>query len=220
MSSFDLHLVNSTVPTHFTQTSSTLLDIFLVNSYDRVLFYNQLNAPTFSHHDLIFLTFDFETIYRPNNRLSFKRDFKNINKTSLELDIRSIPWENIYLLSSPNDQVEFLNTNILYLYNTHVPLKQIKTRNVSKPWFTNIIKDLINQRDQAYRRWVRTRVIEFQEVYKALRNRVVLEIRTAKKHHFASHLQTKTDGKKLWKNLRELGLGKNLNLNLILTVMN
>lgn len=208
MNSFDLHSVNSSVPTHFTQTSSTLLDLFLVSKNDQVLFYDQLAAPVFSRHDLIFLTFDFRTENCPKNPVIQFRDFKNVNRSLLEQHIRSLPWENIYLMPSPDDQVMFLNENIQNLFNIHVPLKTKKYINVSKPWFTNEIKELINQRDLAYRRWIRFRVEELHTAYKTLRNNVVQVIRAAKIQFYSNRLNVSSDGRKLWSSLRGLGIGK------------
>lgn len=53
--SVGLSPVNNSTPTHFTSTSSTLLDVFLVNNMSKILLYDQLSTPCFSKHDLIFL---------------------------------------------------------------------------------------------------------------------------------------------------------------------
>lgn len=41
-------------PTHFTSTSSKLLDLILTSSENLIASHGQLNAPGFSHHDLIY----------------------------------------------------------------------------------------------------------------------------------------------------------------------
>lgn len=56
MYSFGLKVVNSVLPTHFTTSCNTLLDLFIVNDTSKILLYDQISAPCFSKHDLIFLS--------------------------------------------------------------------------------------------------------------------------------------------------------------------
>ncbi|XP_075157688.1 uncharacterized protein LOC142230955 [Haematobia irritans] len=58
LESIGLYTINRTNPTHFTSSSSSLLDIFLVDSPTKALLYDQISAPCFSKHDLIFMTYD------------------------------------------------------------------------------------------------------------------------------------------------------------------
>ena len=55
-----MHSVNTSVPTHYTSTSCTLLDVYFVVDKTKVLLYDQLDVPQFSKHDLIFLSYDFK----------------------------------------------------------------------------------------------------------------------------------------------------------------
>ena len=73
MATLGLSPINRSVPTHFTTSSSTLLDLFFVNNISKVLLYDQISAPCFSKHDLIFTTYDF---YLHHDVKSFSyRDF-------------------------------------------------------------------------------------------------------------------------------------------------
>lgn len=212
MGSLNLFPVNATVPTHFTEHSSTLLDLFLVSPRSKVLFYDQLSAPAFSRHDLIYLTFDFATT--SSARTFEYRDFKNINYPLLDEHVRSINWSTVHGLPSPNEQIQFLNSNILHLYNAHVPIRTITALPHSAPWLSSQIRLLIRQRDLAYSRWKHYRLPEHRRIYCSLRNRVVLEIRTAKAQTYSNRLNASVGGKLLWQNLRNIGIGKSKCLNL------
>ena len=59
MTSLGMYIVNKTVNTHFTATSSGLLDFFFIDKHSKNLLYNQISCSNFSKHDLIFLTCDF-----------------------------------------------------------------------------------------------------------------------------------------------------------------
>lgn len=206
MSSFNLFPVNTTVPTHFSDQSSSLLDLFLVNHINKVLLYDQLSAPSFSRHDLIYITFEFHIVTSART-LEF-RDFKNINYTLLEEHTRSVDWDTIYRLTSPDEKVEFLNTNIANLYNRHVPLRTKTLLPNSAPWFSNQIRALMRQRDLAYNRWKRFRLESHRSCYCTLRNKVVTEIRVAKSLFYSNRLNASMGSRLLWRNLRHIGVGK------------
>ena len=54
-----INIVNNTLPTHFSNTINTLLDLFFIDCIDKKLLYDQISCPVFSKHDLILLSFDF-----------------------------------------------------------------------------------------------------------------------------------------------------------------
>ena len=81
--------VNLTTPTHFTTSSSTLLDMFFVTNRLKVQLYDQIAVPQFSKHDLIFLSYDAK-FDRTNTSFTY-RNFKNINIVNLCQSIRDIP---------------------------------------------------------------------------------------------------------------------------------
>lgn len=206
MRTFDLRPVNVDTPTHFSGLACTLLDVLFVSELEKVLFYDQLSAPAFSKHDLVYLTFDF--VLTPFCTTFQYKDFKHINSTALESNIRSTNWERTQYMPCVNEQVEFLQTNIDRLFNAHVPLKTRTTDQVSRSWFNNDILLLMDQRDLAYNRWKRYRLEEHHHAYRSLRNRVVSKIRAEKKNFFTNRLNASLCKRKLWNNLREIGIGK------------
>lgn len=103
LSAIGLLIINQTMPTHFTSTSSTLLDLYFIGNLSRKLLYDQLSASTFSRHDLIFLSYDFEKT--PNQHKITYRDFKNVDLISLENDIFNIPWDQIFFMATVYEQV-------------------------------------------------------------------------------------------------------------------
>ena len=121
MATFGLYTTNTAVPTHYTNTVSTLLDLFFVSNRINVIKYDQISAPTFSKHDLIFLAYDFKTINEPYNEKF--RDFRHIGYRSLLESFNLLNLDRIYHMTSVEDQVRFLQDNIRDLYNNFVALK-------------------------------------------------------------------------------------------------
>ncbi|XP_075157548.1 uncharacterized protein LOC142230808 [Haematobia irritans] len=162
MSVIGLSATNSTIPTHFSSTTSTLLDLFFVNDLSNVLLYDQLSVPCFSNHDLIFMSYNFE-VASEIETYSF-RDFKNIDLGQLQNTAATIDWDLVYNLESVDDQVNFLQGNICALQDVFAPTitRRVSPRN--KSWFSREIRDAIECRNLAYHRWKRFRTQDLRDV--------------------------------------------------------
>lgn len=211
MNAMGLNLINKTMPTHFTSTSATLLDLFFTESLSRVLLYDQLSASLFSRHDLIFLSYDFK-ISLKEEKITF-RDFKNIDMLSLEDELLGISWNQIYTMPTVDEQILFLHNNIQYLYEKFVPVKTKMLRPTEKPWFSNRIKLLINDRNEAYERWKIFKTPELEQIFKNSRRKVNTEIRSAKCKFYEAKFSTVLSSKRKWKEIRDMGvINKNITI--------
>lgn len=198
--------INSILPTHFSSTRNTLLDLFLVCDTSKVLMYDQLTASCFSKHDLIFTIYDFK-LSIPEEYVTF-RDFKNIDFYHLESEFSRIDWNLIYSMLSVEEQVSFLEKNLGYLYNLTVPLRTKKVRHNGRPWFSEEIKKTITQRNIAFTRWKRFKISEFHEIYRRLRKLTNKLIKSAKSKYYANKFSTAVGSKKKWQIIQEIGIGK------------
>lgn len=197
---------NTTTPTHFTETTNTLLDLFLVGEESSILLYDQLSAPCFSKHDLIFMTYNFQ-LASPVKTVTF-RDFKNINTRLLEQEFLRIEWSTLYYLISVDDQLSFLEYNLNRLFDLTVPLKTRFVGNKLKPWFSNEIKESIGHRNYVYGRWKRFKTRELRDDYIFARREVNRMIKKAKSEFFADKFSTALSSRKKWETIREIGIGK------------
>jgi len=118
MESLGLKPVNLSFPTHFSTTRNTLLDLFFVSDVNKICLYDQLIVRSFSKHDLIYLTYNFDLNYT-DHTISY-RDFKNINYINyiyinyimLNEAFDQCVWNNIYSLPTVDRQLNFLQPNI------------------------------------------------------------------------------------------------------------
>lgn len=206
MNCLGLFPTNTTNPTHFTKTSSTLLDIFFVSNYSNVLLYDQLSAPCFSKHDMIFMNYDFK-LHIPDQLISF-RDFKNIDYYFLQEEFNKIDWNCIYYTLSIDDQLSYLEQNLQNLFDQTVPLRKKVVSQKDRPWFSSNIKCAINRRDLAYSRWKRFKTTQLHNEYRFERNTTNKLIRDAKSLFYANKFSTAIGSKKTWQTIREIGIGK------------
>jgi len=204
MVSFGLQPVNSTQPTHFTHHSETLLDVFFVSSLSNALQYDQLSVPVFSKHDLIFLTYNFRKT--STDEYIQYRDYKNLDLMGLSHAINEIDWDLIYFTASVDDQVDFLQNNINFLYDRFLPLKTKKIKPTQKPWFCDNIKRLITQRNKTYNRWKRYRTSDIYEEFKNISKNIVKMIDTAKAEYYRSKFTDAVSTKQTWKQIKAIGM--------------
>ena len=111
-------------------------------------------------------------------------------------------------MPSADEQLNFLESNILYLYNLTVPIKTKTNKINTRPWFNASIKLLIERRDNAYLRWKKVKIPELREEYSALRREVTRAIRKSKSDHYANCFGSAINTKKTWKTIREIGIGR------------
>ena len=220
MESLGLFPVNIAIPTHFTDHSSTLLDLIFVCKKSKCLLYDQLPAPQFSRHDLLFLIYDFSVITSPS--VTQFRDFKSVYYTALFADCCDVDWSPIFRMPNVNDQVLYLHQNIQSLFESHVPLKTKIIRPSEKPWFTQNIKTLIHKRDMAYKKWKRYRIPDDYNSFKRMQNLVTKSVRDSKRSYYHNKVLTAGSSKTTWNLIKDLGLGnrKNQQINTDLNELN
>ncbi|XP_058974110.1 uncharacterized protein LOC131800622 [Musca domestica] len=202
----DLYPINSTCPTHYHSTSSSLIDIIFLNQLSKLLLYDQLSAPMFSKHDLLYMIYDVN-VSCTEECITY-RDFKRINYNMLDYHLLSINWNEVYTLADVNDQVLFLQDKCNVILNDCVPLKTITPKNNTKPWFNSQIKRLINERDASYKRWKKFKTPDFYEHFKSLRRETTSKIQKAKATHYKNQFSTAVNSKSKWKRIREIGIGQ------------
>lgn len=206
MQIFGLLPYNTTLPTHFTRSCSSLLDVFFVSRKSKILLYDQLSAPGFSKHDLIYITYDFNLNLNVNNSTIKFRDIRNIDWNTLCQLVNGISWDAIHQFNSVNDQLDFLQDNITGIYNACVPEKTKVICHKQPPWFNAEIKKLIDVRNLAYKRWKRFKTQVLHDNFKSARAAVLKLINSAKSSYFKRKFQLSIDSKCKWKEIRKIGI--------------
>lgn len=206
MLAIDLHPTNNTIPTHYTPTLNSLLDIFFVNHKSRVLLYDQLSASMFSKHDLIFMIYDVN-LSMSDTKITY-RDFRHANYDILPELAAGILWESIYDLVNVDDQVAFMENNVNALFDMCVPIKSRLIKHKQQPWFNDNIKQLIITRNFRYRRWKRFKTSVLYLSFKEARRDVVRCIHLAKSSYYERQFASAINNASKWKQIRGIGIGK------------
>lgn len=204
LNSRGLFIVNSE-PTHFTPNSNSMscLDLHVVSDPRKITMYDQVAIPAISNHDLIILSYELPLtqVYTEG----WFRDYKAINQENLLRDLVAMPWENLYTLPNPDDQVQFFNMIIIELYNRHVPLKKLKPR-TDVPPYSKQLDRACAERDMAHRHWRRTRTQVSWDLFSRLKAKATqqqqIETRAHHSKKFSQHLSNTV----MWRNIKQLGL--------------
>src|SRR5207237_306691 len=88
------------------------------------------------------------------------------------------------------------------IYNEKMePIKKIKIKNRSKPWFGQEIQSLIKEKDRLYKKFLKNRRnAEIKRKYKLARNNLNLLCRKAKHNYFNQELEkSKKSSTNMWK---------------------
>lgn len=193
-------------PTHHTQSSATWIDLIITNNLEDVSCYGQIEAPGLSKHDLIYCAVKLSQKSKVCNVIQI-RDFKNFNYDLLMQDAYSIRWEDVYRNQNITEKVNTFTNHITQLINRHIPIKKIRVTRRAAPWITNDIKQGMNARDAAYRRFKTSKDQEHWEIYRQLRNQCKQLMRNSKSR-FLSNAFHNGSSKKFWKIIKDMGVGK------------
>ena len=167
-------------PTNFTETSSTIIDLFLTANNNAVL--SGVGEPFLEqnvrYHCPIYCVLNFNktktSIYTRKIFL-----YNRGNYGAFKDDLQRTDWD---FLKDGNVDIYASNftDKILELTNKHIPNKTIKVRQSDPTWLTNEIKQLIRKKNRLYDKYKQTHSINDFEKYKQTRNKVTNAIRKSK----------------------------------------
>ncbi|KAI8129514.1 hypothetical protein CVS40_1278 [Lucilia cuprina] len=151
----NLYLVHNCLPTHFDVVYHTtkLIDFFLISDIRSLQTTGQFQIPALnSHHALIYLSLKF-SVHRRHD-ITFYRDYRNIDLSACERDLRAQNFDLIYSTNDSNQQVAIFNSIMTYLFDRHVPVKRrvIRRKEEGRNWFNcREIREARELRDMAFR---------------------------------------------------------------------
>ncbi|XP_077265928.1 uncharacterized protein LOC143899482 [Temnothorax americanus] len=193
--------------THHTRTASTLLDLCLIDEFNKLVDYVQRGVCFLSAHDLIAITYDVR-IERIPERTIRGWDFRAFNLENFLDELASLNWSELYSAASVDAKVDIFNNLLLTCYDQHAPYRVMRPKHLPAPWLTEDIKSRMRERDRARRVWMRSRTDANYLTFRRLRNLVQVEVRRAKSEFFHREVQDLNEPNEIWRKLRKYGLLK------------
>ena len=172
-------------PTHFTESSESLIDLYMVSSPDTVLecgvgepFLDQ----AVRYHCPIYCVLRFHVSRGP----VFKRrvwKYSEVDYNKLRDLVSSFNW-NSCVDDNIDSYTSALTTQLMSFCELCIPTKVVTIRTNEPQWFHNDIRKALRRRRRAYRRAKRTGLVSHWIAYNQLRNRANSLVRSAKQNHF------------------------------------
>ena len=193
-------------PTRVTNKSETILDLILATDMYKV---SQSGTLPFgiSDHNIIYMTRKIKRGQINRHNTVKIRSLKNYNKEKLLEKLKSINWYYVLNELDVNKAWRNFAQEFRKVIDDIAPVKEIRLRSRSEPWFDAHILNLISERDKLLIKIRKGGNDDIKDRFKCLRNKVQLEIKKAKQNYILEQLEEqKNDSKKLWKTLKGLGL--------------
>ena len=189
-------------PTHFTETSSSIIDILLVSNKDNLILSgvgDPFLGQELRYHCPIYGIFKLsKTKVHSFMRHIWSYDHADFNL--LRSKAESIDWTSLQD-DDINVYANNINKTINNIASECIPNRYVRIRPSDPPWITSEIKRNIRKRKRAFRRAKRTDADSHWETVRKLRNNAVNSIRHSKRSYFdsiAGKLKSQTLSAKDW----------------------
>lgn len=189
-------------PTRITNRSQTLLDILVVSNLSIASNCRVTDSLGVSDHCVVSCTIRSLKIPITPRFITY-RDFKHFDTNAFEESLSYFNWDHIYTLTSVDEMLEFLNCNLLALFDIHAPIRIVRATKQRAPWLTDTIRDMIGLKEKALDRYRKSKTMANWNSFKDLRNYITGAIRREKRAYITHAVKLK-DSKSLWSTLRSL----------------
>ncbi|CAB0029877.1 unnamed protein product [Trichogramma brassicae] len=171
-------------------------------------------APFIPAQDLIELRYKLSRP-RTTDRTYLSRHLASADSRSL-LDLVSekilgLDLTNILSRVGLDGAVNRLTELTLSAFDARAPLRTHTIRPRRKPWVTSEIRDLMSQRDRAYRRASNSGLCADIRSYRALRSIAKSALDTSKNNYLSRRLDVATSSRQRWSEIRRMGLSSTKN---------
>ena len=190
--------------TRITPTTTSLIDHIVTNMPEKISDSGVIHTGI-SDHSLVFAIRKISIVTKQENTLEI-RNMKNFDEGKFIEELLKQHWEYVYFFADdPNAMWEIWKNLFLEVLDKHAPLQQKKIRSKKVPWITSDIKKLMNTRDKFKRKAILTNHENDWLNFKTARNKVNIELRSAKKDFYSSKIAgQKINPKKAWKSINNL----------------
>ena len=194
--------------TRITDNTKTVLDHIVTNSKDRVSYHGILNC-SLSDHLPIFFTRGAIRANFSKPIIKTVRSFKNYTRELFLGHLRRVDWTSVFLARHVDESLSQFVSLLHGVLDKVAPLRDIKVKQKTEPWFNGDILAGIRRRDVLFKRFRRDRGnVELYREYCQVRNKVQRDIKLAKQFYFRNQIERNRDNSgKLWTQLKDLGYG-------------
>ena len=193
-------------PTRTTTTSKTAIDLIVTSDKEKV---SQSGVLPYciSDHNVIYCTRKVKKYQVNKHNVQQIRSMKMYSAGALIDRLRSVNWLEVLNDEDVNSAWTKFSVLFLKVIDEIAPVKTVRLKQNSEPWFSGEILDLISRRDKAWIKFRKNNSEENFKNYKQLRNLAQYSVKKAKKEFVKSEInENQNSPKKIWKILKNLGM--------------
>ena len=206
----ELYQLTQTIssPTRVTMTTSTLLDVCLTPTPDKLVL-SKVVQIAISDHYMILVVRKINIRPKQNNRHKKVeiRSFKYFNAENFLMDLSNQEWELLDNNFCVDRMWETWKIIFLSVLDKHAPIREKRVKNIPNliPWLTNAIKKQMRERDRLKFLAVKYNSENYWTAYKTSRNHITSTLREAKTAYYKAQFESvKHDPKKAWKTVNKI----------------
>ena len=196
-------------PTRITPTSSTLIDLCITSSPEKISKAGVVHLGI-SDHSLVFMTLKISYERTGSHRTIETRAFKDFNHHHFLDDVTQQPWNKIFSETNPEAMWDVWKDLFMEVVDRHIPLQNKRVSNKHSPWITYELTRKIYKRNYMKKIAIQENSAMAWQRYKQARNEVNNAIKSAKKQYFTHNLEVNNlNPRKTWKLVDDLTSRKN-----------
>ena len=197
-------------PTRIGCHSATLIDNIFTNN-DSDVIPGILYADLSDHLPLFQITpFCLQRQEQPK-KIYIKRNINNSTIQAFTSHLECTDWNEVYESADVDLAYNCFHSKFLNLYNFYFSFvsKTISKAKRNQPWISQALINSCRHKNNLYKRFLHNPTKANEQRYKQFRNRLTTIIRSAKRNHYASKLNSnKNNVKNTWREINNI-LGKN-----------
>ena len=138
----------------------------------------------------------------------YKRDYSTFDQQALISELQSINWQVSFIDHNPSAMFNSFYKEISSIIDRHVPIKQLSRKELkvrSKAWITPAMRKSIQIKNNLYKKYIKSKSTHYHIRFKLYRNKINHLLKMSKKrYHNRYFLDNITDGKKIWKGIKQI----------------
>jgi len=193
-------------PTRVTDKTETLLDHILINTPDKITHAGVLRK-AISDHDIIYCTRKHQMTKTGRHNTITLRSMKNYSKELFLEKLREIQLPNYRNFECINEAYQSFLEKIMVVIDKIAPLKKIRVKGSSKPWFDGEVIERIHVRDKLRKKYNKTKLQSDYDNFKNAQKQAKQIVKMKKCDYVKGQLKENiAKPSKLWKTLKSIGL--------------
>ena len=176
-----------------TEHTRSAIDLVFVDNSHRICLYGVQEFAA-SDHSIVFAVKKAEICKAPAKLLEI-RSFKRYNKEQFCKDVADISWSTVDSFDI-NDAASAWNSLFVDVANRHTLIKRLRTKGALKPWITNDLKELLAERDYAFKIAKRSGGQQWDN-YRKLKNFTNRKIKAAEAQYYKNLIKSAIDPREM-----------------------